>query len=59
MVKNPPENAGDTVPCLGQKDPLEDEMATQSSILARRIPWTEGPARLQSMQLQSRTQLSN
>jgi len=34
-------------------------MATQSSILARRIPWTEEPGGLQSMGLQSRTQLSN
>ena len=34
---------------LGQKDPLEEEMATHSSILARRIPWREEPSRLQSM----------
>ena len=34
---------------LGQKDPLEKEMATHSSILAWRIQWTEGPGRLQSM----------
>ena len=33
---------------LGQKDPLEKEMATHSSILAWRIPWTEEPGRLQS-----------
>ena len=33
---------------LGQKDPLEEEMATHSSILAWRIPWTEKPSRLQS-----------
>ena len=44
---------------LGQEDPLEKQMATQSSILARRIPWTEEPGGLQSMGLQSRTQLSN
>ena len=31
------------------EDPLEKEMATQSSILAWRIPWTEGPGKLQSM----------
>ena len=36
---------------LGQKDPLEKEMATHSSILAWRIPWTEEPGRLQSMGL--------
>ena len=35
------------VPSLGQEDPLEEEMATHSSILARRIPWTEEPDRLQ------------
>ena len=33
---------------LGQEDPLEKEMAPHSSILARRIPWTEEPGRLQS-----------
>ena len=31
------------------EDPLEEEMATYSSVLARRIPWTEEPGRLQSM----------
>ena len=36
------------VQSLGWEDPLEKEMATHSSILARRIPWTEEPARLQS-----------
>ena len=34
---------------LGQDDPLEKEMATHSSILVWRIPWTEEPDRLQSM----------
>ena len=34
---------------LGGEDPLEKEMATHSSILAWRIPWTEEPGRLQSM----------
>ena len=34
---------------LGQEDPLEEEMATHSSILAWRIPWTEEPGGLQSM----------
>ena len=37
---------------LGQEDPLEKEMATHSSILAWRIPWTEEPGRLQTMGLQ-------
>ena len=34
---------------LGWEDPLEEEMATHSSILAFRIPWTEEPDRLQTM----------
>ena len=38
------------VPSLGGEDPLEKEMATHSSILAWRIPWTEEPGRLQSME---------
>ena len=37
------------VQSLGQEDPLEKGMATCSSILAWRIPWTEEPGRLQSM----------
>ena len=37
------------VPSLSRKNPLEKEMATHSSILAWRIPWTEEPGRLQSM----------
>jgi len=37
------------VPSLGQEDPLEEEMATHSSILAYKILWTEEPGRLQSM----------
>ena len=36
------------VQSLGREDPLEEEMATYSSILAWRIPWTEEPGRLQS-----------
>ena len=40
------------VQSLGQEDPLEKEMATQSSILAWEIPWTEEPGGLQSMGLQ-------
>ena len=38
---------------LGQEDPLEKEMATHSSILAWRIPWTEEPGGLQSRGLQT------
>ena len=41
----------------GQEVPLEEVMAAHSSILARRIPWTEEPGRLQPMGSQSRTQL--
>ena len=45
---------------LGWEDPLEKEMATHSSILVWKIPWTEEPAGLQSMGSQkSRMQLSN
>ena len=42
---------------LGLENPLEEGMATHSSILARRIPWTEEPGGLQSMGSQSRTLL--
>ena len=40
---------------LGREDPLEEEMATHSSILAWRIPWPEELGGLQSMGLQSQT----
>ena len=47
------------VQSLGQEDPLEEEMATHSSILALEIPWTEEPGRLQSMRSRkSQKQLS-
>ena len=43
-MKNPPAgDEGDEVPPLGWEDPLEEEMATHSSILAKKIPWTEEP----------------
>ena len=48
-VKNPPAMRETWVRSLGWEDPLEKEMATHSSILAWRIPWTEEPGRLQSM----------
>ena len=41
------------VQCLGQEDALEMGMATHSSVLAWRIPWTKEPGRLQSMESQS------
>ena len=47
------------VQCLGWEDPLEEEMATLSSILAWRFPRTEEPGGLQSMGLQSWAQLSD
>ena len=40
------------VQSLGREDPLEKDMATHSSILAWKIPWTEEPGGLQSMGLQ-------
>ena len=51
-VKNLPAVQEIWVQSLGWKDPLEKGMATHSSILAWRIPWTEEPGRLQSMGLQ-------
>ena len=48
------------VPSLGREDPLEKEMATHSSTLAWKIPWTEEPGGLRSMGVtKSRTQLSD
>ena len=49
MVKNLPAMWETQVLSLGQKDLLEKELATCSSILAREIPWTEEPGELQSM----------
>ena len=48
-VKRLPAVQQTEVPSLGQEDPLEEGMATHSSILAWRIPWTEEPGRLQSI----------
>ena len=45
MVKNPPAKKELWVRSLGQEDALEHEMATHSSILAWRTPWTEEPGR--------------
>ena len=49
VVKNPPAMWETWVRSLGREDPLEKEMATHSSILAWKIPWTEEPGGLQSM----------
>ena len=59
MVKNLPTKQEMQVRSLGWKDPQEKEMATHCRILAWEIPWTEEPGGLQSMRLQSQTQLSN
>ena len=51
-VKNLPAMQEMQVRSLSQEDPLEEGMATHSSILAWRIPWTKDPGRLQSLGLQ-------
>ena len=48
-MKNPPAMQETQARSLGHKDPLEEEMATHSSIPAWRVPWTEEPGGLQSM----------
>ena len=48
MVKNPPAMCETWVQSLGWEDPLEEGVATHSSVLAWRIPWTEEPGGLQS-----------
>ena len=52
LVKNAPAMQETLVPFLGREDPPEEGMATHSSVLAWRIPWTEEPGGLQSMRLQ-------
>ena len=59
MVKNLPAMWETKVRSLGRKDALEKGMATHSSILGWRIPWTEEPGGLQSMGSQSWTPLSD
>ena len=60
MVKNLAVMEKMWVQSLDQEDPLEKEMATRSSILAWKIPWTEEPGRLQSMLSQkSQTRLTD
>ena len=49
VVKNPPAMWETWVRSQGWEDPLKEGMATHSSILAWRIPWSEGPGGLQSM----------
>ena len=59
MVKYLPAKQETWVQSLNWEDPLEEEMAAHSSILAWRIPWTEEPGGLQSIGSQSRTRLSD
>ena len=49
MVKRLPAMQATRIQSLGREDPLEKEMATHSSILAWKIPWTEETGKLQSM----------
>ena len=51
-VKNLPAMQDIWVQSLGREDPLEEGMATRSSILNWRIPWTEEPGRVQSLRSQ-------
>ena len=57
MVKNLPAVRETWVRSLGSEDPMEEEMATHSSILAWRIPMTEEPGGLQSWVAKSQTRL--
>ena len=59
MVTNMPAMRETQVQSLDWEDPVEKGMVTHSSILARRIPWTEEPGELQTMGLKSRTRLNN
>ena len=52
VIKNPPASAGTWVPSLGQENPLEEEMAMHSNMLAWKIPWTEEPGELQVIGMQ-------
>ena len=57
MVENLPANAGDPVQSPGWEDPLENGMATHSSILAWRIPWTEEPGGLHRVHWVAKSQI--
>ena len=59
MIKNPPAKQETWVRSLGREDPLEEEMATHSSILVWKIPQTEELGRLQYAGSQSWTGLNN
>ena len=51
MVKSPPAMQETRVQSVGREDPLEESMATHSSILSWKIPWTEEPGGLLPMRL--------
>ena len=59
MVNRQPTMQETGVRSLGWEDPLEKEMATHSSVVAWKIPWTEEPGTLKSVGSQSRTRLSD
>ena len=59
MVKNLLAMQETQIQSLDEKDPLEKEMATHSSIFAWRIPWTEESGRLESVGSQGQTRLSD
>ena len=59
MVKNPPAKEETSVGSLGGEDLLEEEMATNSRILAWKIPWTEEPGATLYGFAKSQTRLSN
>ena len=59
MAKNPPAKQETRVRSRGREDPVEEEKATHSSILAGKIPWTEEPGGLVSGAAKSQTSLSD
>ena len=59
MVKNLPAMQDTQVQSLGREDPLEEDMATHSRVLAGRIPWTEEPEATVHAVTKSRTRLSH
>ena len=59
MLNSPPVMQETQDLSLGQEDPLEKGMATHSSFLAWRIPWTEDPGRVRSIGSQRQTRLSD
>ena len=56
-IKNIPAKQGTRVPSLGVEDPLEQEVATHSSILAWEIPWTEEPDGLHTVHRVAKSQI--